>query len=67
MEKIKVYDKTFVPFIPHSELMECIDKVAEEINRDFAGADDVPVLLCILNGAIMFTGELMQRLDFPCQ
>ena len=24
-------------------------------------------MLCILNGAIMFTGELMQRLNFPCQ
>ncbi len=47
--------------------MKCIDRVAEEINADFRGAEDVPVILCILNGSIMFTGELMQRLDFPCQ
>lgn len=67
MDRIKVYDKTFVPYIPHDELMGCIDKVAEEINRDYAGAEDVPVVLCILNGSIMFTGELMQRLNFPCQ
>lgn len=67
MDKVTVLDKTFVPFIGHDELMGCIDGVAEKINRDFEGATDVPVVLCILNGAIMFTGELMQRLNFPCQ
>lgn len=67
MDKISVLDKTFVPFIGHDELMGCIDSVAERINKDFEGATDVPIVLCILNGAIMFTGELMQRLNFPCQ
>lgn len=67
MNEIKVWDKTFVPFIGHDELMGCIDGIAEKINGDFEGATDVPILLCILNGAIMFTGELMQRLNFPCQ
>ena len=60
MNKIKIYDKTFVPYIPHDELIGCIDKVAAQINRDFAGATDVPVVLCILNGAGILTGELMQ-------
>ena len=67
MSKITVLDKTFVPFIGHDELMGCIDSVAEKINKDFKGAEDVPIVLCILNGAIIFTGELMQRLNFPCQ
>ncbi len=67
MREVKVWDKTFVPFIGHDELMGCIDNVAEKINTDFEGATDIPVILCILNGAIMFTGELMQRLNFPCQ
>ncbi len=67
MREVKVWDKTFVPFIGHDELMGCIDNVAEKINTDFEGTTDIPVILCILNGAIMFTGELMQRLNFPCQ
>lgn len=67
MDKISVLDKTFVPFIGHDELMGYIDSVAERINKDLEGATDVPIVLCILNGAIMFTGELMQRLNFPCQ
>lgn len=67
MKEVKVWDKTFVPFIGHDELMGYIDNVAEKINNDFEGATDIPIVLCILNGAIMFTGELMQRLSFPCQ
>ena len=66
-KKVKVFDKTFVPFIKHDELISRIDAVAEQINNDFRGCDDVPMILCILNGAIVFTGELIQRLDFPCQ
>ena len=67
MEKITLYDKTFKRFIPYSRLEEAIDKVAEKINNDFEGCDDIPVLLCVLNGSIMFMGELMQRLTFNCQ
>ena len=28
---------------------------------------DIPILLCVLNGSIMFTAELMKRLTFNCQ
>ena len=67
MEKITLYNKTFKPFIPYSKLVEAIDEVAEKINIDFEGCVDVPVLLCVLNGSIMFMGELMKRLRFNCQ
>jgi len=67
MEKITLYDKTFKPLIPYSKLVEAIDEVAEKINKDFEGCEDVPVLLCVLNGSIMFMGELMKRLRFNCQ
>ena len=66
MERITLLDKTFKTFIPYEKLEEAIDKVAEKMNRDFEGCTDVPVLLCVLNGSIMFTGELMKRLDFNC-
>ena len=66
-EKIQILDKTFKPFIRHERIMETIDNVAERINTDFRGCTDVPVILCVLNGSIPFTGELLQRLDFPCQ
>ena len=67
MEKITLFDKTFKTLIPYSKIAESIDEVAEKINKDFEGCEDIPVLLCVLNGSIMFMAELMQRLRFNCQ
>lgn len=67
MEKITIKDKTFKTFIPYEKISSAIDNVAEKINADFRGCTDCPVLLCVLNGSIMFMGELMKRLDFDCQ
>ena len=66
-EKVRLYDKTFKPFIAYEKIEQAIDKVAEAINRDYAGCTDVPVLLCVLNGSILFTAELMKRLRFNCE
>ena len=67
MKKVTLKDKTFRTFIPYEKISAAIDEVAAEINNDFAGCEDFPVLLCVLNGSIMFMGELMKRLDFNCQ
>jgi hypoxanthine phosphoribosyltransferase len=67
MERITLKDKTFKVFIPYEKISAAIDDVAERINADFEGCTDFPVLLCVLNGSIMFMGELMRRLKFDCQ
>lgn len=67
MDKVKLYDKTFKTFITYESLKKAIDEVADKINADFNGCEDIPVLLCVLNGSIMFTSELMKRLTFNCQ
>lgn len=67
MEKIKINDKTFKVYIRNQELEKAIDMVADKINRDFAGCTDVPVVLCVLNGSIMFTAALMKRFNFTCE
>ena len=64
MCKITLLDKTFKPFIPYERIEEAIDEVAQKINEDYSGCTDIPVLLCILNGSLIFTGELMKRLNF---
>ena len=66
-KKIKLHDKTFRPYIPYEEFSKDIDRVAGELNRDFKYCTDVPIILCILNGAIPFTAEILKRLDFPCE
>ena len=67
MNGITLFGKRFVPYIPQAELEQDIDRLASRMNADFAGSEDIPVLLCVLNGSILFTGELMKRLDFNLQ
>ena len=65
--KIKLHDKTFKLFIPNDEIELAIDKVAAKMNADHAGCTAPPVLLCVLNGSILYTAELMKRLDFDAE
>lgn len=67
MKSITLHDKTFVPFITNEELESAIDKVAAQLNQRHSADPEPPVLLCVLNGAMMFTSELMKRLDFVCE
>ena len=66
-EKIQLHDKTFKLFIPNEEIEKAIDAVAARLNRDYADAtDENPVvLLCTLNGAVIFAAELLKRVTFP--
>lgn len=44
---------------------QAIDRVAQEMNEKLA--DKNPLLLCVMNGAVIFTGQLATRLTFPLQ
>ncbi len=65
--KIHLHDKTFKLFIPNEDIEKAIDAVAERLNRDYADAtDDNPVvMICTLNGAVIFAAELLKRVQFP--
>ena len=67
--KITLHDKTFRLFIPNEEIEAAIDKVARRLNRDYADCTDEnpAILLCTLNGAIIFAAELLKRLTFPLE
>ena len=67
MSNIRLHDKSFRPFIDYDRIEEAIDNVALKINSDYKDSEDVPVLLCVLNGSILFTAELMKRLTFKCE
>lgn len=66
-KKIKLLDKTFKPYISNERIMQAINEVADKINDDFRGCEDVPIILCVLNGSIPFTGELLTKLEFNCK
>ena len=76
MDKVYIHDKAFVPFMPYEQISQLIDGVADKLNKDFCTTGhtysapdhtDIPVLLCVLHGSIMFTGELLKRLNFPVE
>ena len=64
MEQITLNGRKIRPFITNDIISRAIDEVAAKINADFRDSKDIPVLLCVLNGSIMFMAELMKRLEF---
>lgn len=63
MDRIRLKDKKFELFIPEQDIKVAIARMAQRIKADIAGTD--PLFVCILNGAFMFTAELMRQLDVP--
>ena len=62
---IKVKDKTFSVTISERAIKRQIKRVAEQINRDFAGRK--PVFLAVLNGSFIFAADLLREIDLPCE
>ncbi|MBK5192493.1 MAG: adenylate kinase [Flavobacteriaceae bacterium] len=62
---IQLHDLRFEPFISEERLTASIDKVSEQINRDYK--DKTPVFLGILNGAFMFASEIIKRFEGDCE
>lgn len=62
---ITLHDKTFVPYISEATIQEAILTVAGHINHDYAGKQ--PIFLSILNGAFMFTSDLLKHIAVPCE
>lgn len=67
MSKVTIEDKTFRPYLKYEEIQSFIDALAQKVNADYVGGAEPVALLCVLNGAIMFTAEIMKRLNFPLE
>ncbi|MES9946967.1 MAG: hypoxanthine-guanine phosphoribosyltransferase [gamma proteobacterium symbiont of Ctena orbiculata] len=52
-------DKIYTP----AEIEHTLDRLAMEITGKLSGED--PLVLCVLNGALIPTGHLLTRLNFP--
>ena len=55
MSNIRLHDKSFRPFIDYDKIESAIDEVAAKITADYKDSKEAPVLLCVLNGSILFT------------
>ncbi len=47
----------------NDEVEAAIGRVAEAINRDLGETN--PVVFCVMNGGLIFSGKLLPLLDFP--
>ena len=65
MEKIKVHDKTFVPYLSEQEIQQQIKKMAAAINTDYAGLR--PMFIAILNGSFMFASDLFKSISIDAE
>ena len=65
MNRIRLKDKEFELFIPEIKIVEAIRNMADRIKEDIKGTD--PLFVGVLNGAFMFTSELMKELNGPYQ
>lgn len=63
MDRIRLWDKEFELFIPEQKIQDAIAEMAKKIKADIA--DTHPLFVSILNGAFMFTSDLMRELNGP--
>lgn len=64
-EVITIRDKTFKPYITHDRLLDSVSKMAEQINQEYK--QKVPLFLVVLNGAFMFSADLLKHITVPCE
>lgn len=64
MKQIQIHNKTFIECIPAQQIEQEVQAIAQKMNRDLAGKK--PLFLSVLNGAFMFTSDLLKCIDFEC-
>ncbi len=61
---MQLHDKEFEPFMKEIELQQKIAQIAANINADHDGRE--LHFASILNGAFMFTADLIKHITIPC-
>lgn len=62
MKEIRILDKTFEEYLSEENVQARIADLARQINREYAGKD--PLIVSVLNGAFLFTADLVRHLNF---
>ena len=65
MKTISLFDRKFKMCVSRSQVRTSIDSIAERINCDYEGKEIL--FLAVLNGAFMFTADLVRKMKTPCR
>ncbi len=53
--------------VTKEEISQICDRISANIIEDYKNSDKKLVFICILKGSLMFTTELMKRIDLPME
>ena len=53
--------------VSEKEISEISDRLAKQITEDYKNSGKKLVLVCILKGSLLFTSELMKRINLPLE
>ena len=65
MANITIHNKTFIPYLPESLIIEKVKELAVQLDADYAGKK--PLFIAILNGAFMFASDLFKELSIEAE
>ena len=63
-QRVTLNDKTFEVMIPAEEIDKAVEKVAEQLNKDYAESEKAPIFVGVLNGSYMFLSDLVRKTTF---
>jgi len=61
----QILDKSFKPYLTNVEIDKAIEKIAVQINHDYAGKN--PLFIAILNGSFIFASDLFKKIKIPAE
>lgn len=53
--------------VSEQQIDQITTRIAEQINRDYANSQKKLVLICILKGSLMFSSDLMKKINLPLE
>lgn len=65
MEKIKIGDEVFIPFITEENIQKRVKELGQTLSQDYRGK--VPVFIGILNGSFLFMSDLIKNFEGDCE
>lgn len=65
MKQVTIEDKIFGIYIQDREIQQAIQTIANEMNVIYANKK--PIFIGVLNGAFMFTADLLKKIEVPCE
>ncbi len=62
---IQLGDLSFVPFITADKIALRVKELGQQISKDYQGRR--PLIVTILNGSFIFSGDLVRAMDIDCE